>query len=71
MLSHTHTPQSLRLCLQYETEALRGFTNESQLDLGCFKATAENKEAAHSGFAIVWLPLTQKGQEPPGKALSL
>lgn len=63
--------QSLRLCLRCETEVLRGFTNESQLDLGCFKATGENKEAAHSGF----LPLSgfdshKKVRSRPGKLLA-
>lgn len=37
-VSHTHTCKSQRLCLQYETEVLQRFTNESKLDLGCFKA---------------------------------
>lgn len=55
MLSHMHTLHSLRLCLRYKTEVLGGFTNESQLDLGCFKATGENKEAARPGYAFVWL----------------
>lgn len=36
-VSHSHTCESRRLCLQYETEVLRGLTNESKLDLECFK----------------------------------
>lgn len=63
--------QSLRLCLRYETEVLRGFTNESQLDLGCFKATGENKEAAHSGFCLcLVLTHTKKVRSRPGKLLA-
>lgn len=63
--------QSLRLCLRYETEVLRGFTNESQLDLGCFKATGENKEAAHWGFYLLsGFDSQKKVRSHPGKLLA-